>query len=139
MCIYVYMMYIYTRFRLVCHLLITITNVNLCFEWCCATYHSSDGGRCRSSNSAIRLEMASHLCTVSTACSCRREALELPSWLSVEGRKKKSLFGGPCCVTQQTFLLCVTADMSAVRHGRDVCCETQPICLLSETADMSAV
>ena len=40
-----------------------------------------------------------------------------------------------CCVTQQTCLLCHTADMSAVSHGRHVCCATQQACLLSHTAD----
>ena len=42
------------------------------------------------------------------------------------------------CVTQQTCLLCHTADMSAVSHSRHVCCDTQQTCLLCHTADMSA-
>ena len=43
-----------------------------------------------------------------------------------------------CCVTQQTCLLCHTAEMSAVSHSRDVCCVTQQSCLLCHAADMSA-
>ena len=57
--------------------------------------------------------------------------------------------GGPCLhlsrfrhvffLTQQTCLLCVTADIAAVPHSRHVCCVTQQTCLLCHTADMSAV
>ena len=41
--------------------------------------------------------------------------------------------------TQQTCLLCDTADMSAVCHSIHVCCVTQQTCVLCDTADMSAV
>ena len=44
-----------------------------------------------------------------------------------------------CCDTQQTCLLCDTADMSAVSHSRHVCCVKQQTCLLCQAADMSAV
>ena len=60
-----------------------------------------------------------------------------------------------CCFTQQTCLLCHTADISAflrsrhcllcrtadvsaVSHRRHVCCVKQQTCLLCDTADMSA-
>ena len=33
-------------------------------------------------------------------------------------------------VTQQTYLPCDTADMSAVGHSRHICCVTQQNCLL---------
>ena len=42
------------------------------------------------------------------------------------------------CVTQQTCLLCHTADMSAVTHSRHVCCVTPQTCLLCHMADMSS-
>ena len=41
--------------------------------------------------------------------------------------------------TQQTCLLCDTADMSVVGHSRNVCCVTWQTCLLRNIADMSAV
>ena len=44
-----------------------------------------------------------------------------------------------CCVTQQTHLLCHTADMLAESHSRHVCCHPQQTCLLCDTADMTAV
>ena len=51
----------------------------------------------------------------------------------------------PCPVTQQTCLLCRTADMSAVSHSRHVrwshsrhvCCAAQHACLLCHTAGTS--
>ena len=47
--------------------------------------------------------------------------------------------GHVCGVTQQTCLLCDTADMSAVPHSKHVCRVTQQTCLLCHTADRSAV
>ena len=53
------------------------------------------------------------------------------------GMNCESPYPGPhsrhvCYVTQQTCLLCVTADMSAVQHSRHVCCVTQQTCLLCD-------
>ena len=42
-----------------------------------------------------------------------------------------------CSITQQTCLLCDTADMS-VSHNTPVCCLTQLTCLLPRTAEKSA-
>ena len=44
-----------------------------------------------------------------------------------------------CCVTQQTCLLCDTADMSTVWQSSHVCCVTQKTCLLCHTEDTTAV
>ena len=40
-----------------------------------------------------------------------------------------------CCVTQQTCLLCGAAGMITVLHNRHVCCTTQQTCLLCHTAE----
>ena len=44
-----------------------------------------------------------------------------------------------CCVSQQTCLLCHTAEISAVSHRRHVCWVTQRTCLLFPTVHMSVV
>ena len=43
------------------------------------------------------------------------------------------------CVTQQTCVLCDTADMSTMSHDRHVCYVTQQTCVLRNTADMSTM
>ena len=49
--------------------------------------------------------------------------------------------GESASVTQQTCLLCQTADISAVLHSRHVCvcCVTRQICQLRHTADTCVV
>ena len=54
-------------------------------------------------------------------------------WLPVSQRRHV------CCMTQQTCLLCDTADVSVVRRNRHVCCVTHQTCLLCVTGDMSTV
>ena len=49
------------------------------------------------------------------------------------------LFASGCPSPRPFPLLCHTADMSAVSHGRHACCVTQQTRLLCHTADMSAV
>ena len=62
------------------------------------------------------------------------------SMLFAEARMKSEYFLKGCSrVTQQTSLLCHTADMSAVSHSRHVGCVTQQTCLPCHTTDMSAV
>ena len=42
------------------------------------------------------------------------------------------------CATQWTLLLCHTADMPAVSHGRHVCCVTRQTSMLRHAADRCA-
>ena len=65
------------------------------------------------------------------------------TWVFAEARTKEITFlGASSCVTQQTCLLCHTANMSAVSHSMTCLlyqAATQQSCLLCRTADMSVV
>ena len=93
------------------------------------------------------LRNVSLVCAVADNCVVGMEGLAPPllrrkPWFCVASRRGMSAVSHSrhvCCVSQQTCLLCHTADMSAVSHSRHVCCVTQQTCLLCHTADMSAV